>query len=93
MTGDVELEDIHDLVPGDVVSVPVENQSTKRQLIVDARPPRRDGTVPLLGEDGGEYHLEQTDELAHLNFYSRSRTDWVNQGTCTIDDVDLNRDL
>lgn len=66
-----EIDSIHDLLPGDIISFPIENQSVGRRLIVDDRTPRRDGTVALLGENGGVYHLEQVEDLVHLNIYTR----------------------
>lgn len=65
------ISDIRELSVGDIISFPIENQSEDRQLIVDKRSPRRKGTVPLLGKKGGEYHLEQTGDLVHLNFYDK----------------------
>ena len=79
-----EINDIRELGVGDIISFPIENQSEDRRLIVDERAPQREGTVPLLGEKGGKYHLEQTDDLVHLNFFSPTRTDWIGQGEAPI---------
>jgi hypothetical protein len=92
MTDTSELENIHDLDLGDIVHVPIEDQSKKRRLIVDDRSSKRENTIPLLGENGGEYHLEQTGEIIHLNYYSESNDQWVGQGWFKLNEIDVGPD-
>ncbi|WP_136592410.1 hypothetical protein [Salinigranum halophilum] len=87
------MQDITTLVPGDLVKVPVEDQADKRLLIVDKRFPDRDGTVPLLGRRGGQYHLEQTKDVVHLNHYTHRRNDWVGAETFAVDRIEVNPDV
>ncbi|WP_372911662.1 hypothetical protein [Salinigranum sp.] len=86
-------EDITTLVPGDLVKIPVEEQTHKRLFIVDDRPPDRDGTVPLLGKRGGQYHLEQTGDVVHLNHYTHRRDVWIGAETFSADRVEVNPDV
>jgi hypothetical protein len=81
---------ISELSPGDVIVFPIDGQAQGRKLIVDDRSPVREGTVPLLGEKGAKYHIEQNDEQAFLNFYSPTRTDWVGQSACLISEIRVN---
>lgn len=87
------IDDISTLVPGDLVKVPVENQTSKRLLIVDDRSPDRDGAVPLLGERGGQYHLEQTRDIVHLNHLTQRRDDWIGEETFTVDQIEVNPEV